>query len=218
MNTQAKKGFTLLELLIVIAVIAVLSAVLVIVINPTETLQKSRDSQRISDLATMKSAFGMYLTTTSSPQLAGAANVNCLGGASPKVYLSVPTSTASTTSAVVTGFTAGFYQSASVASSTVTDGTGWIPVNFNSITGGSPISNLPIDPTNTMSAAGSLTNSDLMYRYACKASPVSYEINAKLESTEYTTNDNRGSKDGGNNATLYEVGTDLTILPSTNDF
>lgn len=213
MNTHAKKGFTLLELLIVIAVIAVLSAVLVIVINPTETLQKSRDSQRISDLATMKSAFGMYLTTTSSPQIGGVANVNCIGGASPKIYLSVPISTASTTSAVVGAFSGGFNQSATIASSTVTDGTGWIPVNFNSIIGGTPISNLPIDPINTL-PIGALANTNLMYRYACKISPISYEINARLESTEYTVSDNRAEKDGGNNTLLYEVGTDLTILPN----
>ncbi|TSC51867.1 MAG: Uncharacterized protein LiPW41_814, partial [Parcubacteria group bacterium LiPW_41] len=199
----------------------------VIVINPTETLQKSRDSQRISDLATMKSAFGMYLTTTSSPQLdgtGGTINDKCDGGtgANEELWVSVPTAVATISDATPpSGWTqagTSWQQSATVAASTVTDGTGWIPVNFNGIIGGSPISNLPLDPTNTIGTVSAVTNADLMYRYACKKSPLTYEIDAKLESTEYTTNDNRGSKDGGNNATLYEVGTDLTILPSTNDF
>ena len=47
------KGFTLLELLIVIAIIAVLSVILVLVLNPAETLKKSRDTQRMSDLSTL---------------------------------------------------------------------------------------------------------------------------------------------------------------------
>ena len=55
-------GFTLLELLIVIAIIAVLSVALVIVLNPAEALRKSRDAQRISDLTTLKKAIGLYLT------------------------------------------------------------------------------------------------------------------------------------------------------------
>ena len=45
-HTHSRKGFTLLELLIVIAIIAILSVVLVIVLNPAETLRKSRDAQR----------------------------------------------------------------------------------------------------------------------------------------------------------------------------
>ena len=42
-------GFTLLELLIVISVLAILSVALIVVLNPAETLKKGRDSQRISD-------------------------------------------------------------------------------------------------------------------------------------------------------------------------
>ena len=46
------KGFTLLELLIVIGILGVLSVALVFVLNPAESLKKARDSQRMSDLTT----------------------------------------------------------------------------------------------------------------------------------------------------------------------
>ena len=64
-----KKGFTLLELLIVVSIIAILSIALVFMLNPTETLKKSRDAQRISDLNTVKTALGIMLTASSTPSL-----------------------------------------------------------------------------------------------------------------------------------------------------
>ena len=72
-----EKGFTLLELLIVVGIIAILSVALILVLNPAETLKKSRDAQRISDLATMKTALGLYVTSTTTPYL-GAYCARCL--------------------------------------------------------------------------------------------------------------------------------------------
>ncbi|MDD4931154.1 MAG: prepilin-type N-terminal cleavage/methylation domain-containing protein, partial [Candidatus Colwellbacteria bacterium] len=44
------KSFTLVELLIVIAILAVLAAAVVVVLNPAELLAQARDSQRSTDL------------------------------------------------------------------------------------------------------------------------------------------------------------------------
>ncbi|MFA6407196.1 MAG: type II secretion system protein [Candidatus Paceibacterota bacterium] len=226
MNTiSEKKGFTLLELLIVVAIIAALSAILIIVINPAETLAQSRDSQRIADLSTMKTAMGFYLTSLSSPYIgATSSNLGCIDSAvtaNRKIWLSVPLTTpvtdATPPATTWTAATSTWVQSATLATAAAIDGTGWIPVNFGALTGGSPISNLPIDPTNTVTAAG-VTSTDYMYRYACKGTPISYEIDANLESIQYTSTDNKETKDGGNNTLLLEVGTDLSILPSTSDF
>ena len=74
-----KKGFTLLELLIVIGIIAILSIVLVIMINPSEMFKKARDSQRMSDLATLKTAIEVYKTNSRTPALAGGTNTGCKG-------------------------------------------------------------------------------------------------------------------------------------------
>lgn len=201
-QTKQGRGFTLLELLIVIAIIAILSVILVLVLNPAETLKKSRDAQRISDLSTVKTALGLYLTATTTPYL-GRNNTNtaCVGGTGT-LFVSN------------TGYT-GTYATGSLAtnasSTTTVDGAGWIPVNLGSLTGGSPISNFPLDPVNPTGAAA-VQPADLIYRYACKQSPLGFEIDAQLESLAYTVEDNRRSKDGGNDAFMYEVGTDLTIF------
>ena len=101
MNKKSTKnqGFTLLELLIVIAIIAILSVILVLVLDPSETLKKSRDSQRMSDLSTIKTALGLYSTSVTAPYMAGvASNAGCKGSTSSdaayaagdKIYYSYP--------------------------------------------------------------------------------------------------------------------------------
>ena len=61
--SEKTKGFTLLELLIVIGILAILAGVVVLVLNPAELLRQARDSQRISDLSTMRSAISGMATT-----------------------------------------------------------------------------------------------------------------------------------------------------------
>ena len=233
---QNPKGFTLLELLIVISIIAILSVALIFVLNPAETLKKSRDAQRISDLATLKSALGVYTTSTTTPYLGGvSSNTTCKTGtgggtygASSKVYYSVSTANTITDTAFDMG--SGSTPSAgqvSVTANTLTDGTGWIPVNFDSLIGGSPISNLPIDPINTVTVASTTgilatasVSPDYVYRYACNGDSLTYEIDAILESSTYTTGaGNKMTTDGGNSNNYYEVGTNLKILGmGTNNF
>ncbi len=59
-NLKNQKGFTLIELLVVIAIIAILAVVVILTLNPAELLRQSRDSNRVSDFATLKSAIGLY--------------------------------------------------------------------------------------------------------------------------------------------------------------
>lgn len=227
-NLTKKRGFTLLELLIVIAVIAVLSVILVLVLNPAETLKKSRDSQRMSDLATIKTALGLYATSTSSPVM-GETNTACKGttasesayASGDKIYYSYPSDTPGATISDTTfdGQTTNLTnKQVTNAALSATDGTGWLPVNLSVLSGGSPISNLPIDPINTIASVSSTTATDFVYRYVCSEKTLKYEIDARLESTAFTVDDNRMSKDGGNNANYYEVGTDLMLLGVGSDF
>ncbi|MDF1498121.1 MAG: type II secretion system protein [Patescibacteria group bacterium] len=204
-NEKKAKGFTLLELLIVIAILAILSVALVLILNPAETLRKGRDSQRMSDLATLKTAIGLYMTTVTTPILDNSANTLCVGGiGNDSIFYSQAGITAAT---VATG-------ALTVVSSASTgiDSTGWLPIDFRDISGGSPISNLPLDPVNTVALPSAPANTDLVYRYACN-SDLTFELNAKLESTTFTVDDNKALNDGGNNSTLFEVGSNLTILP-----
>jgi len=209
------KGFTLLELLIVIAILAILSAVLILILNPAETMKKSRDSQRMSDLATMKTAIGMYMTTVTPVNLTNdtpTANARCInGGGTKSVFYSLTG---------VTGLvaTSGINATAVASSDTNINGAGWLPVNFTGISGGSPISNLPVDPLNTVSALDAVVNADYVYRYVCDADDSTFEINATLESTAFTSDDDKRASDGGDHAEMYEVGTKLTILGAQPDF
>lgn len=65
-NFGFSKGFTLVELLVVIAVISVLATIMVSVINPIPIQQKARDSQRVSDLSKVKVALENYFSDNRS--------------------------------------------------------------------------------------------------------------------------------------------------------
>lgn len=198
----------MLELLIVIAIMAILAAVAIFVLNPAETLREARDAQRVSDLATIKTALALYITkSTSTIVLDGSSNTLCKGGSgADTIFYSVPADVTTITSATDGVTFSAFAQATITASSSMVDGSGWIRVNLDSLIGGSPISNFPVDPTNTVTAAAA--SSSLVYRYACKTDST-FEINAQLESDSLGA---RRTKDGGNNSNFYEVGTNLTIL------
>ncbi len=235
LNTQKRKGgFTLLELLIVIAIIAILSIALVFLLNPAETLKKARDAQRISDLKTLKTALGVMLTATSTPSLDGTfgttATANCLttgaGGfatAGKIAYSSAaaPNGSVTTTAGSDAVVGSSFSASASTASATAgaIDGTGWIKVNLKALTGGSPISNFPTDPTNNQTATAAATSS-LVYRYACQNGSLTakpafvFEINAVLESAAFTIDDRKMANDGGDHVDFFEAGNSLNLLPA----
>ncbi len=228
----SSRGFTLLELLIVISILAVLAVVLVIVLNPAETLKKSRDVQRMADLSSLKTAIGIYTTSVSPVYLAGASsNAACQADsdgwtgeeATGLIYYSVDATTSNITDSTIDGTTftsAGNSQVTTAAEVGEVDGTGWLPVNLGAITGGSPLSNFPTDPTNNYGASGGsasgLSSNDLFYRYACNSTNSTFEIDATLESTAYTSTDDKRSKDGGNSTLMYEVGTNLSILGANN--
>lgn len=223
------RGFTLLELLIVIGIIAILSVILVIVLNPAETLKKARDTQRMSDLATMKTALGLYLTSTTTPYLAGTnaapSNASCKTGsgggswtvASDNIYYSYPSDspganiTDTTLDNQTFSGTGGKKQVVSADLNKV-DGDGWLPVNLESLQSGSPISSFPADPVNTIADVANVASTDLVYRYACNATSLTFEIDAQLESDAYTVTEDKRRKDGGNSNSYYEVGTNLKIL------
>jgi hypothetical protein len=173
----------------------------------------------------LKNSIAIYVTTKSEPYLGGASdNTACKSTptaswtAGDKIFYSVVSPTITDTTLDGGSGTVVANQPASVASSTMTDGTGWVPVNLASMVGGSPISNLPIDPVNTIASAGSVTNSDKVYRYACEEQTLTFEINGVLESNAFTIDDDKRVKDGGNNSNFFEAGTNLQILGSGTDF
>ncbi len=171
---RSRSAFTLIELLVVIAIVAILAVVVVLVLNPAQLLQQARDSNRLSDIATINSALGYYTTDAA---LSGTLNL----GSVSTTYASVADSSATSTvgdQCQGLGFPSSTYVWHCAASSTYRkgDNTGWIPVNFAGVSNGSPLGQLPVDPANT-------TSTNLFYTYQTDGSK--YEVTAIMESAKY---------------------------------
>lgn len=64
-NTRAKKaphaGFTLIEILIVIGIIAILAAIVLVAVNPAKQFREANDAQRSSNVNAILNAIGQYM-------------------------------------------------------------------------------------------------------------------------------------------------------------
>jgi type IV pilus assembly protein PilA len=58
--TTKQSGFTLLEVLLVVAIISILAAIVIIAINPTKQLGDTRNAQRSNDVTTVLDAVYQY--------------------------------------------------------------------------------------------------------------------------------------------------------------
>jgi prepilin-type N-terminal cleavage/methylation domain-containing protein len=188
-----ERGFTLIELLVVLAIVAILSVVVILTLNPTELLKQARDSNRLSDLGTLKSAISLYLADVSPPFI----------GTSTNCYISTPSTVTSTNPTHCGVFSAtgqtSAYVTSTVANNRNVNNTGWIPINFGAISSGVPLGNLPVDPLNT---------NTYFYAYAATTTNNGFEATAILESIKYIP---LMSTDGGSTSTAYEVGTNLFL-------
>lgn len=72
---KIQKGFTLVEILIVIVLLAILSAVVIATVNPLEQLRRSRDSSREQNAETLLSAINRYqVTREDNPEILDSAD------------------------------------------------------------------------------------------------------------------------------------------------
>jgi prepilin-type N-terminal cleavage/methylation domain-containing protein len=214
LKKAGRKGFTLIELLVVIAILAVLAVVVVLTLNPAGLLQEARDSNRISDMATLKSGISLYLADVPSPFSAPSAPLPVFGDC----YLSIPTATgllvpitknttqASTTCVSWFGSQLATSTSNPVTSTPIrtTSGLGWIPINMSLLSAGSPFAAWPVDPLNT---AG------YFYSFIATSSNTTFKIGMFMESTKYEasgTADVVGT-DGGSNPLIFEGGNNLSL-------
>ena len=187
------KGFTLLELLLVIGILGALSTVVIVIINPVELYKQTRDTRRISDLQTIDKAVSL------------ADFESIFLGASSTVYVSIPDSSPTCANLGLPSLPFGWsYSCKAQADYRKVDGAGWVPVNFTQISQGSPLPVLLIDPVNTISSG----------QYYTYVPGGSWELTASLESNKYKGIDNLTGKDGGTSFNSYEIGNDLKLTPS----
>jgi len=180
------------ELLIVIAILAVLAAAVVLVLNPAELLAQARDGARISDVKSLNDALNIF--TTDKP---GASQ-----GVANTVYVSLPDSDPGCASHSLPLLPGGWqYRCSTVADYRKVDGSGWIPIGLTSMNGGSPIASLPIDPQNS-AALGKY------YTYITGAVG-SFLLSVPIESTKQLQG--ASIKDGGTDASRFEVGTTMSL-------
>ncbi|MCL5004501.1 MAG: type II secretion system protein [Patescibacteria group bacterium] len=178
-----KKGFTLLELLIVIGILAILATVVALVLSDIQPHRQARDSQRLSDLRTINSALGLWFASASSTSIA------------------VATTTCTYGSTQVDG--TGACQQNQV---TTVNGAGWIyGIDFSFVPGGSPLARLPLDPSNgaTYHYDFSVTTSGT-YEFNANMESARYASGGSADVESNT-------KDGGTVDAVYEIGTDPAL-------
>ena len=238
-GSSGKKGFTLLELVIVLGILAVLALTVILVLNPVKIFQEARDTQRIADVGQMTKALNVYVATSSNVDLGkcgSASNDNSngtYGNATllPKCYIqpldlhgNSATDTNPANNMIRCGKRVGVgngtpsYPATTMNAGTQIDGTGWMPVNLTTGSIGKSLSSWPVDPLSVANYAGSVFNRDSSYYYSyyCDINGM-WEFQANMESARYGSGgaDDVETLDGGGtagvNTNWYEAGTNLQL-------
>src|SRR3989344_5572420 len=183
-NNLRTRGFTMLELLLGVGILAFLFTIVVVFLDPASILAETRDSTRISELQKLHDV--IYLARISNSALLSNVQQNV-------IYVSLPDTDGdqycNEYALPVVEAPWNYRCLASVETISNTDGNGWIPVNLSLVAqtqGGETLSRLPVDPKN---------NEAYFYTYNGGATVGSYSLVVRLESEKYVAQE--ASADGG---------------------
>ncbi|MCX6788284.1 MAG: prepilin-type N-terminal cleavage/methylation domain-containing protein [Candidatus Jorgensenbacteria bacterium] len=195
-SNSRRRAFSLVELLIIVLIMSVLTVTVLSVLKPAELIKEARDSTRLSDLANINSALGVFSVSTRGVFL-GNQNI---------VYVSIPDSTSTCANLGLPTLPTGWDYSCSLESKyRNVDGTGWIPANFSSAPAGSPFASLPIDPVNTVSGS--------FYTYSFSGGKWTLATAMEGKRNRLGGETDKTSTDSGVNVSLYEVGSSISLIP-----
>ncbi len=184
---RKEESFTLIELLVVIGILAILTAAVIIILNPAEYLKQTRDVTRMNDLGSINQALSVL-------ESQGITNF----GLANTVYVSIPYSTSTCANLGLPTLPSNYsYHCVSTSTLQSVNGSGWIPVDFTQ-SGTLSFSSLPIDPINT-------TSTNEYYTYITGGS---WKLSAIMESNKYKP---FAQNDGGTASEAYEKGNNLTL-------
>ncbi len=181
---KSQKSFTILEILLAVAVISILAGISLVYIVPVEMKNQGNDSKRITDLTRLHLAVSDYWFENSSGSM----------GSSSVVYISLPDDSSSCASYVLPILPDDWRYSCSTPTDYLkTNGSGWLPISFSNL------ESLPKDLSN---------NNEYFYAYAV-SSDKKWILVSSLQSEKYLKQTTL--KDGGIDDTRYEIGTDMRL-------
>lgn len=177
---SSKKGFTLIEVLVVIGILSILATVALVAINPAEAQKKARDTARLKDMATLQSIVEQYLSDNpgaAAVPASWAGGVSSGTGATPK-------------NCAATGWL----------------GVNLCP--YASVIPIDP-SNRSTKVVDNPAGGGAATTQTLNAYYYLKAAGGAYKICTYMESLS-NANKMLAANDGGNSDDMFEVYSDST--------
>ncbi|MFH1188493.1 MAG: prepilin-type N-terminal cleavage/methylation domain-containing protein [bacterium] len=193
-NAKNRKGFTLIEISMVVVIVLILATVAIVVLNPVQKLAQSRDGKRVTDLKTLDGAIELAL-------FSGDPIDNTENG---KVYLSLPDTNGildddcreSGEYPTLPALSGGWEYRCMADGIDIRkiDGSGWLPIEFSNMTSmPSLLSILPVDPDNTINN---------YYAYSKGLEFGEYSLFTPIESTKYAS---LTIEDGGTSEDYYET-------------
>ncbi len=185
-------SFSMVEMLIVVGILGIIGVIAILIINPGELFAQARDANRITELQGISKAVQIY-------RALGGTNI----GTPNVAYISLPDTSASCSNYQLPALPLGWaYHCVTQDTFRRMDGSGWIPINFTSISAGSPFATLPVDPVNS-------AEKNLYYIYVNGNVLDSYALAALLQSDKYLKS--YAATDMGSDPSRFEEGTATSL-------
>jgi len=190
-----KKSFTIVEFIIILALVAGISSLIYFQIKPQQYFQLARDSKRINDLKNLSLILDTLYLEDQNLETGLSTNT---------IYISLPDAATNCQSwlSQLPSLPNNFNYRCS-SNPILANGQGWLPIDFTTSSRSKliKVSSLPLDPLN---------KPPYYYSFVVGGS---YELTAALEADVNRNINGPAGKDGGTSWNVYEVGNDLKLTP-----